>query len=214
MQTQTKKITIAAMFCALAYVTVAFIRIPVVLFLQYDPKDIIIALSGLILGPIYALLVTVVTSLVELFTISDTGIIGFIMNVLSSCAFAVTASVIYSKKKKLSGAVIGLIAGWAMQVIVMLLWNYIITPLYMNVPREEVFKMLLPVFLPFNLLKGGLNAAFTFLLYKPVIGTLRKTKLIPYENIQQKKTHVSLIIAALVILITCALIILAMQGII
>lgn len=214
MQTQTKKLTLAAMFCALAYVTVAFIRIPVVMFLQYDPKDIIIALGGLILGPLYAVLISVVSSVVEFATVSDTGIIGLIMNVLSSCAFAFTAALIYKKKKTLSGAVTGLICGFAAQIIIMLLWNYIITPAYMGVAREEVAKMLIPVFLPFNLLKGGLNAALTFLLYRPVMKTLRSAKLMPQEGAPVKKTHVSLIIASCVILITCVLVILSMQGII
>lgn len=215
MQTKTKKITLAAMFCALAYVSVAFIRIPVVMFLQYDPKDIIIALGGLILGPLYALLIAVLSSLVEFITVSDTGIIGLLMNVLSSAAFAFTASLIYKKKKTLSGAVIGLVAGCAAQIVIMILWNYIITPMYMGVPREEVAKMLIPVFLPFNFVKGGLNAAITFLLYKPVIGTLRKTKMIPQLNdTPKKKTHVSLIIAAGIIMITCILLILSMNGII
>ncbi len=215
MQTKTKKITLAAMFCALAYVAVAFIRIPVVMFLQYDPKDIIIALGGLILGPLYALLITVISSLVELITVSDTGIIGFLMNILSSAAFAFTASLIYKKKKTLSGAVIGLIAGCAAQIVIMILWNYIITPMYMGVRRDEVAKMLIPVFLPFNAVKGGLNAAITFLLYKPVIGTLRKTKMIPrYTDAPKKKNHVPLIIAAGIIMITCVLLILSMNGII
>ncbi len=215
MQTKTKKITLAAMFCALAYVAVAFIRIPVVMFLQYDPKDIIIALGGLILGPQYALLITVISSLVELVTVSDTGIIGLLMNLLSSAAFAFTASLIYKKKKTLSGAVTGLIAGCAAQIVIMILWNYIITPMYMGVPREEVAKMLIPVFLPFNVIKGGLNAAITFLLYKPVIGTLRKTKMIPQDNgAPKKKAHMSLIIAAGIIMITCVLLILSMNGII
>jgi len=41
--------------------------------------------------------------------------------------------------------------------------------------REAVAKLLLPVFLPFNLLKGCLNAGFTCLLYKPVMTALRKS---------------------------------------
>lgn len=215
MQTKTKQLTLAAMFCALSFAAVALIRIPVVAFLSYEPKDIIIALGGLILGPLYALLISVVTSLIELVTISSTGIIGLIMNILSSCSFAVTAAVIYKKKRTLNGAIVGLAAGCAVQVIVMLLWNYIITPLYMNTAREEVFAMLLPVFLPFNLLKAVINSAMTFLLYKPVIGTLRKTKLIHQDtDIPAKKTHIVLIAAALFILLTCVLIILSMNGII
>lgn len=182
MQNRTQKITLTAMFCALAYAVVAVGRIPVVLFLKYDPKDVVITLSGLILGPITALLVSVISSFIEMLTVSDTGIIGYFMNILSSCSFACIAAIIYKRKKTLSGAIIGLILGCVAMVVVMLLWNYIITPLYMGFPREAVVELLLPAFLPFNLLKGSLNAAITFLLYKPVIKALRSNRLMPYER--------------------------------
>ena len=49
MNNKTKKLTTFGMLCALAYVVAAVGRIPLVLFLKYDPKDIIIAIGGLIL---------------------------------------------------------------------------------------------------------------------------------------------------------------------
>ena len=50
MNNNTKKITTTAMLAAIAYVVVAVGRIPVVLFLKYDPKDIIITCILLILS--------------------------------------------------------------------------------------------------------------------------------------------------------------------
>ena len=55
----------------------------------------------------------------------------------------------------------------------MMFWNYWIAPIYMGYPREAIVKLLLPAFLPFNLIKGGLNAAIAMLLYKPVVTALR-----------------------------------------
>ena len=72
---------------------------------------------------------------------------------------------------------IGLCFGVITMVVAMLLWNYIITPFYMGVSRETVAGMLMSVFLPFNLVKGGINAGLTLLLYKPVVGALRKAGL-------------------------------------
>lgn len=69
-------------------------------------------------------------------------------------------------------------AGCFTMICIMLLWNYLITLIYMGYPREAVVQLLLPAFLPFNLLKGGLNATFTFLLYKPVVHALSKTGLV------------------------------------
>ena len=41
-----KEMVLIAMLAAIAYVIVACIRIPVVLFLKYEPKDVIITIGG------------------------------------------------------------------------------------------------------------------------------------------------------------------------
>ena len=71
-----------AMLCALAYLVMLVGRIPIVLFLKYDPKDIVIAIGGFLYGPVSAFVISVVVALVEL-PISETGIIGCIMNLVS-----------------------------------------------------------------------------------------------------------------------------------
>lgn len=107
---KTKKLTTISMLCALAYVAVIVGRIPLVLFLKYDPKDVVIVISGFIFGPLTAFTVTVIVSIVQMFTISGTGIWGCIMNIVSSCSFACTAAFIYKKKHSLSGAILALFA--------------------------------------------------------------------------------------------------------
>ena len=178
MNSKTKKLTTAGMLCALAYGATLIGRIPIVLFLKYDPKDSIIAIGGLLLGPLTSFAVALIVSLAEMFTISETGILGFLMNVISSCSFACTAALIYKKKTRRSGAMIGLFCGWGSMVLIMLLWNYLITPVYMGYPREAVAELLIPVFLPFNLMKGGLNAAITMIIYKPVVTAFRYAHLL------------------------------------
>ncbi|MDE7247025.1 MAG: ECF transporter S component [Lachnospiraceae bacterium] len=175
---KTKKLTTTGMLCALAYVAVVVGRIPLILFLKYDPKDVVIAIGGLIFGPLTSFIITVIVSVVQLFTISGTGILGCIMNIISSCSFACTTAFIYKKKHKLSGAILALLCGWACQVVVMMFWNYLIAPIYMGYPREAIVELLLPAFLPFNLIKGGLNATITMLLYKPVVMVLRRFNLV------------------------------------
>ena len=161
-----------------------------VLFLKYDPKDIIITLGGLIWGPLISFTVSVIVSLIEMVTISEKGILGCIMNIVSSCSFACTAAVIYKKKRTLKGAVVGLLSGSVAMVLVMMLWNYLIAPIYMGYPREAVAKLLLPAFLPFNLLKSGLNAGFTFLLYKPITTALRRTGYLSESAVEQNQKPV------------------------
>lgn len=173
MNGNTRKIAMTGMFCALAYAAAAVGRVPLVLFLKYDPKDSVIAVSGLIFGPFTSFAVAVIVSLIELFTLSENGVLGFLMNVISSCSFACTAAWIARKKRGRSGAAIGLLCGWGCMALVMMFWNYLLTPVYMGRPREEVVKLLLPAFLPFNLIKGGLNAVLTMLLYQPAAAALR-----------------------------------------
>lgn len=212
MNSKTQKLTTVAMLCAIAYVVMVVGRIPIVLFLKYDPKDVIITLGGLIWGPLTSFSVSVIVSVIEMLTVSETGILGCIMNIISTCSFACIASFIYKKKRTLLGATMGLLAGSIAMVIVMLLWNYLITPLYMGYPREAVVKLLLPAFLPFNLLKAGLNASFTFLLYKPVISSLRKSGYVAATNHVNRDRSTGLILLAIVIIITCILFILSMNG--
>lgn len=214
MKKRTEKITITAMFSALAFITVALIRIPVVLFLSYEPKDVIITVAGLIMGPLSALLISLAVSFVEMITISDTGIIGFIMNVISSCAFACTAAFIYKKRRTFSGALLGVLSGCIAMTAVMLLWNYIITPIYMGYPREAVVELLVPAFLPFNLLKGGMNAALTLLLYKPLNSALKKTRLLSMDEIDstKKNSYLGYLITGIFLTVTCILLLILFKN--
>lgn len=165
----------AGLFTAAAYIAAAVLQVNVVMFLSYEPKDIVIALGGFIFGPFFALAVSLGASFIEMLTVSSTGIIGFFMNFISSAAFACTASFIYRKSSSDFGAVLGLIVGSASMTVSMLLWNYIVTPIYLGYSREVVASMLLPVFLPFNIIKSGLNASFTILLYNPVTSALKSS---------------------------------------
>ena len=214
MNSKTKNITTIAMLSAIAFLVMAVARfsvVPAAPFLKYDPKDVIIALGGLIWGPLTSFAVSFIVSVIEMLTVSDSGPIGCVMNIVSTCSFACTAAFIYKKMRTLKGAVIGLAVGSLTMVCVMLLWNYLLTPIYMGTPREVVASMLLPAFLPFNSLKAGLNAAFTFLLYKPIVTALRKSGYISMSEKKSEKKPIGFMILAAAIIITCILIILSMN---
>ena len=214
MNNKTKKLSTLAMLSAISYLVMIVGRIPVILFLKYDPKDVIITIGGFIFGPLSSFIISILVSFVEMVTISDTGFIGLVMNIISTCAFACTAAYIYKKNKTLKGAIMGLLTGCISMTAIMLLWNYLITPIYLGYPREAVAKMLIPAFLPFNLLKGGLNAAITMLLYKPLVTVLRKSNLIPESNKkeQQSKINIGVLLISILILLTCILLVLVLNG--
>lgn len=50
MNSKTKRITVIGMLCAITYVTMVVGRIPIILFLKYDPSDVIVTLGGFIWG--------------------------------------------------------------------------------------------------------------------------------------------------------------------
>ena len=202
--TNVRTITSLAMLAAIAYVVMLLSKmLPQVSgFLQMDLKDTVIC---------------IVVAVVEMFTVSDTGPIGCIMNVLATCAFCCTAAFVYKKFHTRKGAVIGLALGTVCLTVVMLLWNYLITPIYMGMDREEiVVPMLIPVFLPFNLVKGGLNMALILLLYKPVVTALRKARLVPESHapVEGKgKLGAGFLLFSLALLATFVVLALVLMGI-
>ena len=184
--------------------------------LQFDFKDIVIVIGGLLYGPLAAAASAFAAALIEMVTASETGPIGMLMNFLSTASFCVTASFIYKYRRTRVGAVIALSCGVVAMAVVMVLWNFLITPLYMtNVTREQIIPMLPTVFLPFNLVKGGLNMAAALLLYKPVVGALRAAKLVPESDSSQKgKLNVGFLLFALALLATFIVLMLVLTGVI
>ena len=167
----TKTITSVAMLTGVAYIVMLCSKmLPSVNgFLDFDFKDVVICIGGFTYGPTVAALISVLVAFIEFITVSGTGPIGFLMNALATCSFCCTASLVYKKRHTKAGAIWGLALGVVCLVAVMLLWNYLITPIYQGVPREVVAGMLPTVFLPFNLVKGGLNMAVTLLLWNYLI---------------------------------------------
>ncbi len=173
------RLTLMALLAAMAYLCMLFFRIPVVLFLKYEPKDVILALTGILLGPVEGVAVSVIVSLLEMVSGSDTGLWGLLMNVLASTAFLLPAAILYRLRRSRAAALTGLLLGVVISTGLMLLWNYLITPIYMGMPRESVVPLLWSAFLPFNLLKDSLNAAIAMLLLVPLLPALQKARVLP-----------------------------------
>lgn len=211
---RTKTLTLMAMLVAMAYVAMLITRpLPKVSgFLSYDLKDVVIAIAGFQLGAIPALAITLVVSLIEMVTVSTTGPIGLLMNLLATAAFVLPPAFLYRRKHSMAGAAMGLVLGTLLMTAIMLAWNYIVTPMYMGVPRNVVAGMLLPTFLPFNLVKGGLNAGLTMLLYKPLSSALKRAGLSASDDTAAQPQHFSLIATVLSVLViaTCVVVFILM----
>ena len=214
---KTRDLTILALLAAVSYVVMylsKLIPIHILGFLSFDLKDVIICIAGFLFGPLAAAGVSVVVSLIEMVTVGSTGLWGLLMNVLSTCAFVCTAAFIYQRNKTIKNAVIGLVVGVLLMTAVMLVWNWLITPIYMGQPREFVATLLIPYFLPFNLIKGGINATLTMLLYKPIVNALRKAKLVEPSSGKGGQRKGGVVIVAAVLLVTFVLLALVLAKVI
>lgn len=210
-----RKLVITAMLCAVAYISVWVLSPVKIQFLSFEIKDCILAIGGFLYGPLTALISVILVALLELVTFSNTGLIGLLMNVLSSAFFLIPAALVYKKDRSQKGAVIGLTLGIVLTTGAMLLWNWLITPLYMAVPREQVVGMLVPLILPFNALKASINAVLTLVLYKSVVTALRKARLLPQPTLSvPARRGFAVWGTAAVLLVTLVLVLLAWSGII
>lgn len=177
----TKTLVTMSMFATLAYV-VTFLsdKIPfkVAGFLEFDFKDMVIVIAGFLCGPVAALMISLVVCFIQFISIGSSGLVGFAMNILATGSFATIASLIYWYRPNFKGALMGVVTGGLVMTALMLLWNYAITPSFMNVPRDVVVGMMLPVFLPFNLVKAGMNGGLILLLYPKLLDSLTKAGLV------------------------------------
>ncbi len=214
---KARDITMLALLAAVAYVVMylsKLIPVNVLGFLNFDLKDVIICIAGFMFGPLAAAGISLVVSLIEMVTISSTGLWGLLMNVLSTCAFACIAAWFYQRHRTIKGAILGLVIGAVLMAAVMLLWNWLITPIYMHTPREKVVPLLIPIFLPFNLIKAGINGTLTVLLYKPIVNALRKAGLVEPSAGKGGRSKLGVALVAAVLLVTFVLLALVLAKVI
>jgi hypothetical protein len=86
----------------------------------------------------------------------------------------------------------------------------------MGVPREAVVKLMLPLLLPFNAIKAGLNSALVLFLYKGVVTALRKSGLVPeresLDGSNKLTNTVILVVVSALCVATMVLVLLVFAG--
>ncbi|MCF0140781.1 MAG: ECF transporter S component, partial [Mogibacterium sp.] len=86
----------------------------------------------------------------------------------------------YRRTKTKKMAITALIVGVILVIVIMCMMNLFVTAAYMGMPRSAIVA-LLPMIALFNLLKSGINAVITFVLYK------RVSRFLHEDTIQRKK---------------------------
>lgn len=171
------KITNVSMLIALSIIAGYFIHFPILPqapFLLYDPGNIFLLIGAFKLGPKIGALMCFLTAILFALITGQGGPYGALMNFLATGALVFVSAQIYLLNHTKKGAILGMTLGTLAMTLIMIPANLIITPLYLGVEREVVEKMLIPVIIPFNLLKGIISGFLTFILYKRLYPLLIK----------------------------------------
>ncbi len=159
------------------------IEIPVIAFYKLDVSTLPALLGAFSMGPMAGLAILLIKNIFGLLH-STSMYVGELADFIMGAAYILPAALIYRYKKSRKNALIGMIAGTVTMIIVAVLVNWkIMIPFYMTaygMPMEKVvamaqsampfvdteWELLMYVTAPFNLLKGIVLSALTFLLYK------------------------------------------------
>lgn len=165
---RTRNLTTTGVLSALA-VVLGFISFPVFMavpYLTYDFGDIPILLGAFAMGPGAGFTITVITAVIMGMFQTSGGIVGVVMHILSSGSLAIVAALVYRRFHNRRGALLGLIAGTVALVATMVAAWLSIVPAFWFIPLPKVVDMLLPIVVPFNLIKGALSGTITFIVYR------------------------------------------------
>ncbi len=159
------------------------IEVPVVAFYKLDVSTLPALLGAFSMGPLAGLGILLIKDLLGLLH-SSTMYVGELADFIMGAAFILPAAIIYRHQKTRKNALVGMIVGTLAMIVVSVIVNWkIMIPFFMSafhMPMEAIigmaqktlpfvdteWKVLLFVTAPFNLLKGFVLSALTFLLYK------------------------------------------------
>ena len=178
-----RKLVVTALLGAVATVLM-FISFGVPIlpsYLKVDFSEMPALLASFALGPVYGAAVCLIKNLVNI-SATTTGGVGELCNFLLGVLFVVPAGLIYRRHPSRKRALIGMIVGTLVMSLCSVLVNYfVVYPVYLLVMPEEaivgmysaivpaadsILKGILIFNMPLTFVKGVLDAAITFILYK------------------------------------------------
>ena len=164
----TRRLAITAFFCALSFV-MTFVKIPIfppAPYLTFDPSGIVSFVAAYVFGPSMGVLVCVITWVVR--TLFSFNPYGHIMAILATVTLIVPAVLVCRRSPDTKGLIAGMVLGSVVSVAACVLGNIVTTPLYTAVSVPDVIAMIVPILIPFNLLKAIISCIVTALVKNPV----------------------------------------------
>ncbi len=162
-------------------------------FIKFDFSEIPALIAAFAYGPIYGVLVCLIKNLLHLFVTTSAGV-GELSNFVMGAVFTGVAGFVYCKQHTRKGALLGSLLGATVMTVISIFTNYyIVYPAFVviyGMPMDAIigmYKALLPfadnlwkaliIFnLPFNFVKGVIDAAVCFAVYKRITPILKMEK--------------------------------------
>ena len=173
--TKTKQLATMGVLAALSVVLVMLVHFPIfpaAPYLEYDPADIPILIGTLLFGTLPGLALTLVVSVLQGITVSaSSGWVGIVMHFIATGSLVLVVGLMgrmESVKKSISLRILSLVLGVIVMTAVMVVMNLIFTPLFWGGTVQDVLVSLLPVIIPFNLIKPGVNVIIAYIIYRSV----------------------------------------------
>ena len=179
-----QRITRIALLAAISAVLfLPTFTIPIIGFYKLDLSNLPVLLGGFSMGPLAGLIILGIKSLTGLITTTSGGV-GELADFLLGSALMLPAVLIYRMNKNRKSALIGMTVGTASLTVCGVLANaWLLIPFYVTVMHfpldaivktftdiipfvDSLEKMLIFITAPFNILKGVVLSAVTFLLYR------------------------------------------------
>ena len=187
---RTHKLTVTAMLSTVAFLLM-FIEFPIPAlipaFVKLDISDLPELLAAFSLGPIYGVIVTLLKNV--LFSVlhgTSSAYVGELFNFIMGSVFSFTAGFIYQKKKSRKSALVGALVGALLMSVLSVPLNYfVVYPAYVvcyKLPLDAIIgpstngllECLMVFNMPFTFVKGMIDVALCFLIYKPLSPLLHK----------------------------------------
>ena len=172
----TRQLVTMALMCAIG-VLLSFVEFPLlpgVTWLKYDASAMPAMVCGFAFGPAAGLAVGVVGAVIHGILMADFS--GAVMNILVVAGFILPAALVYRRSRTFKSGVVGLVLSAIAATVMAILGNLVITPMWLGVPLDAVVAMILPILTPFNLIKAGINAVLTLIVYKSISNLITPKK--------------------------------------
>ena len=185
---RVRKLTVTAMLAAVGCVLMMLdFPLPMLIpsFVKMDVSELPALLASFSLGPVYGILVCLLKNVLAAIFHGSTGGIGEVCNFLMGAVFVGVAGWIYRHHKTRKTAVLASLAGAVAMAVASVPVNYFLSyPVYaamfggmdlileayqaINPNVDGLLACLVMFNLPFTLLKGLIDAALCFFIYKPL----------------------------------------------